>query len=102
MTAFAQIALAFTLAASALPQAAAADEAVQLSSAAAVSAADYKGKMLYTASGDRLAAVYRVAPDGAAQIILNGKMVVAPAASLAAADGKLVTNLSKRDLLTAR
>ncbi|OAN59321.1 MULTISPECIES: hypothetical protein [unclassified Sphingobium] len=78
-----------------------ADDAVQLSSAS-VSAADYKGKMLYTAAGDRLAAVYRVGQDGAAQIILNGKMVVVPAASLTAADGKLTTNLSKRDLLVAR
>lgn len=101
MSAFANIVLTVSLAVATAPQVAAADDAVQLSSAAAVSATDYKGKMLYTASGDRLAAVYRVAADGAAQIILNGKMVVVPAASLAAADGKLVTSLSKRDLLTA-
>jgi hypothetical protein len=57
--------------------------------------------MLYTASGDRLAAIYRVAADGNAQIILNGKMVNVPASSLTAADGKLTTSLSKKDLLTA-
>ena len=68
---------------------------------AATAAADYKGKMLYTASGDRLAAIYRVAADGNAQIILNGKMVNVPASSLTAADGKLTTSLSKKDLLTA-
>lgn len=100
MTRFAKIALTLSFAAAVLPQVAAADEAVQLSSA--TSATDFKGKMLYTASGDRLAAVYRVAADGNAQIILNGKMVNVPASSLTAADGKLTTSLSKKDLLTAR
>lgn len=99
MTRFAKIALSLSLAAAALPQVAAAGEAVQIS--AATAAADYKGKMLYTAGGDRLAAIYRVAADGNAQIILNGKMVNVPASSLSAADGKLTTSLSKKDLLTA-
>ena len=99
MTRFAKIALSLSLAAAALPQVAAAGEAVQIS--AATAAADYKGKMLYTASGDRLAAIYRVAADGNAQIILNGKMVNVPASSLTAADGKLTTSLSTKDLLTA-
>ena len=99
MTRFAKIALSLSLAAAALPQVAAAGEAVQIS--AATAAADYKGKMLYTASGNRLAAIYRVAADGNAQIILNGKMVNVPASSLTAADGKLTTSLSKKDLLTA-
>lgn len=101
MPRFAKFALPVLFVVALAPQAALADETVQLSAATAVSAADFKGKMLYTATGDRLAAVYRVAADGAAQIILNGKMVVVPAASLSAADGKLVTSLSKRDLLTA-
>lgn len=100
MIRFAKIAAYVSLAVAVVPQVAAADDAVQLTSASTI-ATEYKGKMLYTASGDRLAAVYRVGADGAAQIILNGKMVAVPAASLAAADGKLVTNLSKRDLLTA-
>lgn len=101
MAPFAKITLPLSLALAAIaPHAAAADEAVQLSSAA-TSAADFKGKMLYTSTGDRLAAVYRVGQDGTAQIILNGKMVNVPAASLAAADGKLTTSLSKKDLLTA-
>ncbi|RJG56332.1 hypothetical protein D0Z70_06345 [Sphingobium terrigena] len=101
MIRFAKIAAYVSLTVAVVPQVAAADDAVQLTSASTI-ATEYKGKMLYTASGDRLAAVYRVGADGAAQIILNGKMVAVPAASLAAADGKLVTNLSKRDLLTAR
>lgn len=101
MIRFAKIAAYVSLAVAIAPQVASADDAVQLTSASTI-ATEYKGKMLYTASGDRLAAVYRVGADGAAQIILNGKMVAVPAASLTAADGKLVTNLSKRDLLTAR
>jgi hypothetical protein len=102
MIRFAKIAAYVSLAVAIVPQvAAAAEDAVQLTSVSAI-ATEYKGKMLYTATGDRLAAVYRVGADGAAQIILNGKMVAVPAASLAAADGKLVTNLSKRDLLAAR
>lgn len=101
MVRFAKLALPLSLAIVAIaPHAAAADEAVQLSSA--TSAADFKGKMLYTATGDRLAAVYRVGTDGTAQIILNGKMVNVPASSLTATDGKLTTSLSKKDLLTAR
>lgn len=90
------------LAAAALaPQAAAANDAVQLTAAPA-NANDFKGKMLFGPKGERLAAVYKVGVDGSAQIILNGKLVVVPASSLVAADGKLSTSLSKRDLATAR
>ncbi|MCI4592034.1 hypothetical protein MOK15_18260 [Sphingobium sp. BYY-5] len=99
MTRFAKFALIVPLSV-ALAAPAFADDTVQLANAS-LSAADYKGKMLYTAAGDRLAAVYRIGQDGAAQIILNGKMVSVPAASLTAADGKLTTSLSKRDLLAA-
>ncbi|MBB5686731.1 hypothetical protein [Sphingobium boeckii] len=70
--------------------------------APAASATEFKGKMLYGPAGERLAAVYRVGQDGSAQIIINGKMVSVPASSLAAADGKLSTSLTKRELLTAR
>jgi len=58
--------------------------------------------MLYGPKGERLAAVYRVGQDGSAQIILNGKMVNVPVATLTASDGKLSTSLAKRELLTAR
>lgn len=87
------------LAAGVLPQVAAANDAVQLSS---LNIAAFEGKMLYGPKGERLAAVYRVTQDGVAQIILNGKMVSVPAATLTAADGKLSTSLTKRDLLTSR
>lgn len=82
-----------------LPQVAAADDAVQMSSA--VNATEYKGKMLYGPAGERLAAVYRVSSDGAAHIILNGQLVGVPASTLTAANGKLSTSLSKREILTS-
>lgn len=100
MTALARIAFSVSLAVAVVPQLALADAAAQLTPVS-TSAAEYKGKMLYSAAGDRLAAIYRVSDDGAAQIILNGKMVTVPASSLTAADGKLTTNLTKRDLLTS-
>lgn len=59
------------------------------------------GRMLYAAGGKRLAAIYKVKADGSPQIILDGKLVTIPAATVASADGKLVTSLSKVDL-TAR
>ena len=58
-----------------------------------------KGKMLVTANGARLGAVYRVGPDGAAQIIIDGKLVSVPASSLSNVDGKLTTSLSKSEIL---
>jgi hypothetical protein len=58
-----------------------------------------KGSMVIAANGARLAPVYRVAPDGAAQIILEGKMVTIPATTLSMADGHLVTSLTKSEVL---
>ena len=58
-----------------------------------------KGSMLVAANGARLAPVYRVAPDGAAQIILEGKMVTVPATTLSMTDGRLVTSLTKSEIL---
>jgi hypothetical protein len=55
--------------------------------------------MLIAANGARLAPVYRVAPDGGAQIILDGKMVTIPATTLSMTDGKLVTSLTKNEIL---
>jgi hypothetical protein len=55
--------------------------------------------MLVAANGARLAPVYRVAPDGGAQIILDGKMVTVPAATLSMTDGRLVTSLTKSEIL---
>lgn len=58
-----------------------------------------KGSMLVAANGARLAPVYRVAPDGGAQIILDGKMVTVPATTLSMTGGRLVTSLTKSEIL---
>jgi hypothetical protein len=58
-----------------------------------------KGSMLISANGSRLAQVYRVNPDGSAQIIINGKLVTVPAASLSMSGGKLTTSLTKSEVL---
>jgi hypothetical protein len=58
-----------------------------------------KGSMLVAANGARLAPVYRVGPDGSAQIIIEGKMVTVPAATLSMSGGKLTTSLTKSEVL---
>lgn len=57
------------------------------------------GKVIYSASGSRIAAIYRVNDQGRVQVILDGKLVTVPGASLSDVDGKITTSLSKADLL---
>ena len=71
------------------------------SDAAAASVAE-KGKMLVAANGARLGAVYRVGPDGSAQVIIDGRMVTVPANTLSSVDGKLTTSLTKSQVLSLR
>jgi len=59
------------------------------------------GKPIFTNDGKRIGVVYRVTSEGAAQLILNGKLITIPAASISAADGKYQTNLSKKELVSA-
>lgn len=59
------------------------------------------GKPLYASDGKRIGIVYRVTSEGAAQVILNGKLVTIPATSITAADGKFQTSLTKKDLTSA-
>lgn len=73
--------------------------AAQGTSDAAAAPVAQKGKMLVAANGSRLAAVYRVGSDGAAQIIIDGKMVTVPANTLSVVDGKLTTSLTKSEVL---
>lgn len=54
-----------------------------------------KGQMLVYANGARAGVVYRVTADGSPQLIIDGKLVTIPAATLSSSDGKLVTSLSK-------
>ena len=71
-------------------------------SAVAADAVAEAGKMLLGADGVRLGAVYRVTSDGSAQLIVDGKMVTVPAATLSVVDGKLTTSLSKSDVRKLR
>jgi len=73
--------------------------AAQEPSAHEATAVAVKGKMLMGANGARLGPVYRVSADGSAQIIIDGKMVTVPASTLSTVDGKLMTSLSKSEVL---
>ncbi len=59
------------------------------------------GQMLYS-KGYRVASIYRVNAEGNPQIILDGRLVTVPAATLSDASGKVTTSLSKKDLANAR
>jgi hypothetical protein len=73
--------------------------AVALPVVAQEAAVAEKGKMLLASNGARLGAIYRVTPEGAAQIIIDGKMVAVPANTITKVDGKLQTSLSKNEVL---
>ena len=60
------------------------------------------GKMLYSADGKRIAAVYRVQPDGSPQVILSGKLVTVPASTLTVEGDKLTTRLTRTQLASSR
>jgi len=105
MVAFASLAAAQE---GALPRASTAPEAAapQASVASPESAAPQSeagsglaaGKMLLAANGARLGAIYRVTDDGSAQLIVDGKMVTIPAATLSVVNGKPTTSLSKSEI----
>lgn len=65
----------------------------------AASEAAAKGKLLVASDGARLGTVYRVGSDGAVQMIIGGKMITVPASTLSSVDGRLVTSLSKNEVL---
>lgn len=65
----------------------------------AATAVAEKGKILVSSNGSRLGAVYRVGPDGSAEIIIDGKLVSVPASTLSNVDGRLTTSLSKSEIL---
>lgn len=71
----------------------------QNASSAATAAVAEKGKMLISSNGSRLGTIYRVGPDGSAEIIIDGKLVSVPASTLSNVDGKLTTSLSKSEIL---
>ena len=56
------------------------------------------GKMLYSADGKKLAAIYKLDASGAPQVLLEGKLVTIPASSLTEVDGHIATSLTKKDI----
>ena|SRR5579871_5177049 len=89
------------LAAAAVPAVAfAADDSATVRSEAAAPVQVSAGKMLYS-NGYRLAAVYRVNSDGNPQVIIDGKLITIPAATLSDVGGKLTTSLTKKDIAKA-
>ena len=56
------------------------------------------GKMLYGPDGRRIASIYRVAANGDAQIIVDGRLLTVPAATLSTATGKVATSLTKTEI----
>lgn len=60
------------------------------------------GKMLYSTAGHRVASIYRVTKEGNPQVILDGRLVTVPVSTLAQADGKLTTTLTKRELARSK
>lgn len=79
---------------------AAQDRSSAESGSGAVVAAE--GKMLVASNGTRLGVVYRVRPDGSVQVIVEGKLVTVPAATLSNVEGKLTTSLTKSEVLALR
>ena len=92
----------FVVAAAALLSVAIVSSAVAAQEAAAAGLAVTPGKMIYISTGQSLAPVYRVTGAGDAQIILNGRLVTIPAASLSDVSGKLTTSLARKDISQAK
>lgn len=67
-----------------------------------LAAAPAVGKMLYSTGGKKLAAVYKISASGAPQLLLNGKLVTVPAATLTEVNGKVETSLTKKELTSRR
>jgi len=57
-----------------------------------------KGMTVVAANGFRIGTVYRVAADGSAEVIYDGKVVTIPVSTLSTTGGKLVTTLSRSEV----
>ena len=60
-----------------------------------------KGAMIYS-NGKRIGQIIGVRPNGDAQIVINGKAHLVPAETLHEEDGKLVTSLSRSEVVRNR
>jgi hypothetical protein len=57
------------------------------------------GKTLFSATGSRIAAVYRVDSQNRVQVIIDGKLITVPGSTLSEVNGKVTTSLTKAELL---
>ena len=58
--------------------------------------------MQRSASSRAIGAIYAVASDGSPQVIVEGRLVTIPAASVTAANGKISTSLTKKEVVVSR
>lgn len=56
-----------------------------------------KGQVIYGGNGRRIGKVFRVSPEGDAQVIIGTRLETIPAGTLTEADGKISTTLTSRD-----
>lgn len=61
-----------------------------------------EGEFLYSADDRKVAAIYRVYDDGRAGVIVGGKLIIVPAATIQNDGGRIKTTLSYRDLMKLR
>jgi hypothetical protein len=64
----------------------------------AESAQPVAGMLLWSQDGHNLGRVYAVDPNGAVKVIVEGKLVTVPAASLQTNDGSVTTSLKKSEI----
>lgn len=106
MTKFIPLAAIATVATMAVPSVVLAAETSQSVQAAAEEVAApvdvNAGQMLYSANGKRIAKIYRVNEEGNPQVIMNGRLITVPAATLSEVDGKVATSLSRREVSRTR
>ncbi|HKI68887.1 MAG TPA: hypothetical protein VKA67_04815, partial [Verrucomicrobiae bacterium] len=67
-----------------------------------VDATAFEGEAIYDANGRRVGVVYDVGSDGSPQVILRGKVYSIPASTLALEEGKLVTSLTKKQIILGK
>lgn len=56
------------------------------------------GQAIYANGGKRLGAIYKTTVDGAAQVILDGKLVTIPASTITVENGKVETSMTRQEL----
>lgn len=60
------------------------------------------GRAIYSSDGKKLGSVYKVTKDGAPQVIISGKLITVPASSVSVSDNRVVTSLTRKDVLSKR